>query len=259
VTGRLGLISYLNTAPFRFGLKRLGQAPWTEALPSQMLPLVESGEVEAAIMPAFDVLSHPELVVLPGTGIACVGEAYSVKLFHRVPLRFAESVALDTSSHTSAALARVILDSHGSHPKFVEAPPDLPRMLASADAALLIGDPCLQADASGLLVTDVGEEWHRLTGLPFVFALWGARPGADGAGLPAMLKEAVDIGLANLEAVAEEEAGRAGLAPEGIVMYLRDCMRYHLGDAVLAGLERYRQMLVERRLIVEAGPVRFAE
>jgi predicted solute-binding protein len=256
---RLGLISYLNTAPFRFGLKRLGHAPWTEALPSQMFPLVESGEVEAAIMPSFDVLSHPELVALPGTGIACVGKAYSVKLFHRVPLRFAESVALDTSSHTSAGLARIILDSHGAHPKFVEAAPDLPRMLASADVALLIGDPCLQADASGLLVTDVGEEWHRLTGLPFVFALWGARPGADGAGLSAMLKEAVDIGLANLEAVAEEEAGRAGLAPESIVEYLRDYMRYHLDDAVLAGLERYRQLLVAQKLIADTGPVHFTK
>ena len=32
---RLGLISYLNTAPYRFGLKRLGEPPWIEALPSQ--------------------------------------------------------------------------------------------------------------------------------------------------------------------------------------------------------------------------------
>ncbi len=256
---KLGLISYLNTAPFRFGLKRLGHAPWTEALPSRMLPLVQSGEVEAAIMPAFDVLSHPELVALPGTGLAIAGIAYSVKLFHRVPLRFAETVALDTSSHTSAALTRIVLDHHGAHPKFVDAAPDLQQMLASADVALLIGDPCLQADASDLLVTDLGEEWHRITGLPFVFALWGARPEVDGARLSAMLKEAVEIGLANLEEVAQEEAGRAGLAPEDIVQYLRDYMRYHLDEPILAGLERYRRMLVERRLIAEAGPVRFAQ
>ena len=255
---RLGLISYLNTAPYRFGLKRLGEPPWTEALPSQMVAQVQSGDLEAAIMPAFDVLSHPELVVLPGLGIACVGQAYSVKLFHRVPLRFAETVALDTSSHTSAALTRIILEQHGAHPKFLDAAPDLARMLSVADVALVIGDPCLQADASDLLVTDLGEEWERLTGRPFVFALWGARPEGDSAGLTTLLTRAVDLGLADLEAVAQEEAGRAGLASEGIVQYLRDYMRYHLDDTILAGLEQYRQMLVERKLIADVGPVPFA-
>ncbi len=246
---KLGIISYLNTAPFRYGLKRLGCAPWREAAPSQLLSLVQAGEVEAAIMPAFDVLSHPEVVALPGTCIASVGAAYSVKLFHRIPLRSVSTVALDTSSHTSAALTRIILEQYGAHPSFVNMPPDLDAMLASTDAALLIGDPCMQADASGLLVTDLGEEWHRLTGLPFVFALWGARLDADCASINQLVTEAAAIGLAELDTVAQEESGRAGLTPEEIVWYLRDYMRYTLDDAALAGLEEYRRRLVAAGMI----------
>ncbi len=253
------MISYLNTAPFRYGLRQMSDVELVEAVPAKMLSLVESGEVETAIMPAFDVLSHPELVALPGTGIAVAEVAYSLKLFHRVPLRFAKTVALDTSSRTSAALTRLVLEHHGAHPKFFDAAPDLDQMLASADVALLIGDPCLQADASNVLVTDLGEEWRRMTGLPFVCALWAAPPGVDAAGLTDVVTRALDIGLNSLPRVVEEEAGRAGLAPEGIMSYLRDYMRYHLDDACLAGLERYRQMLVGQGLLAEARPVQFAQ
>jgi hypothetical protein len=158
---RLSLISYLNTAPFRFGLKRLGHAPWTEALPSRMLPLVQSGEVEAAIMPAFDVLSHPAVVALPGTGIAVASVAYSVKLFHRVPLRFAETVALDPSSHTSAALTRIVLETT-KRPGFVATPISHRCGSGRRGAAHRRSVPPGTPPACWFRL----GEWHRITGLP---------------------------------------------------------------------------------------------
>jgi len=254
---KLGMISYLNTAPFRYGFSGLEGVELVEALPANLLHLVEDGEVEAAIMPAFDALSHPELAVIPGTCIASLGAAWSVKLFTRIALRFATTVALDTSSHSSAALVRLVLEEHGAHPMFVNMPPDLDAMLARADAALLIGDPCLQArPAADIMQVDLGEEWHRLTGLPFVFGLWAARPGADIAPLAPVISEALDRGLQHLDRVVEAEAGRAGLPPEGIMSYLRDYMRYHLDESCLAGLEQFRQRLVAAGLLAEAGPVR---
>ncbi len=256
---KLGMISYLNTAPFRYGFAQMHEVELVEAVPAQLLALVESGEVEAAIMPAFDVLSHPELQALPATGIASYGAAWSVKLFSRIPLRFTNTVALDTSSHTSAALVRVLLEEQGAHPMFLNLPPNLEAMLAQADAALLIGDPCLQAaPGEEVLITDLGEEWHARTGLPFVFGLWAARPDADTAHLTELTTRALETGLHSLPQVAEGEAGRAGLAAEPILSYLRDYMRYHLDSACLAGLEQYRRRLVAHGLLPDAGPVRFA-
>ncbi len=122
----------------------------------------------------------------------------------------------------------------------------------------MIGDPCMRADATDLLVTDLGEEWLHLTGLPFVFALWVARPDSDQAALSAAVGEAARKGVARVEAVAAEEAERLGLERDLCLTYLRDCMRYHLDADSRAGLERFRRMAVEHGLIPDAGPVRFA-
>lgn len=256
---RLGLVSYLNTSPFRYGLRELGETDWMERVPSLLLPLLESGGVEAATLPAFDVLSHPHLPVLPESCIASHGAAYSVRLFSRIPLRRVSSVALDSSSHTSAALTRIVLHTQGCSPSYFSMSPDLTMMLNAADAALLIGDPCMRANTTGLLVTDLGQEWLNLTGLPFVFSVWVARPGADHGGLTRLIAEAKRKGLAAVERVAEEECERVALDRAVCLVYLRDHMRYDLDEGARAGLERFRQLAVEQKLIADAGPVRFLE
>jgi len=256
-THRLGLVSYLNTAPYRFGLRQLGETNWVEDVPAKLLPLLESGEVEAAVLPTFDVLTSAWLRPLPSGCISSFGEAVSVKLFSRVPLRQVTSVGLDTSSHTSAALVRVLFAELGAHPAFLDMSPDLSRMLASADAALLIGDPCMKADPVDVLVYDLGAEWLELTGGPVVFALWAARPGADVAALDRLIGEARDVGLASLDRIAEEESRRLALDPEQVLVYLRDHMRYHLDGPARVGVEKLRKLLVKHRLIPDHGVVRF--
>ena len=48
-------------------------------------------------------------------------------------------------------------------------------MLEAADAALVIGDPALYLDTD-VPRLDLGEEWQRRTGLPFVYAFWAGPP-----------------------------------------------------------------------------------
>jgi chorismate dehydratase len=254
---RLGLVSYLNTAPYRYGLRELGETDWAEAVPARLLPLMEQGEVEASTLPAFDVLAHPDLLALPSCAIASFGPALSVKLFSRIALRHVTSVALDTSSHTSAALTRVALAEMGAHPIFLDMPPDLEKMLACADAALLIGDPCMRADGSEVLVTDLGQLWLELTGAPFVFALWAARPGADCAALDALVIRAKEIGVSQVEQVAALESARLGFRREEVLTYLRDHLRYDLDGPTRVGLERFRKLLVKHGLIADHGPVQY--
>ena len=76
------------------------------------------------------------------------------------------------------ALLKVLCARHfGIAPGYADAGPDLPAMLAVADAALLIGEPALLAgtrrSASARSIWRVLD--RRMTGLPFVCAFWAGR------------------------------------------------------------------------------------
>ena len=76
-------------------------------------------------------------------------------------------------------------------------------MLATADAALLIGDPALFASVpAGVQKIDLGAEWTAMTGLPFVWAFWAGRTDAADASIVAILTEAADAGMAQRDQVA---------------------------------------------------------
>jgi len=165
------------------------------------------------------------------------------------------TIALDTSSRTSVALTRVLChDWFKIAPSFLPQGPSLEAMTAAHDAALLIGDPALEADAAALGLTkiDLGEAWTAMTGLPFVYAAWTGRAGAVSAGDVAALQEARDEGLANIDEIAAEYAGPDAARAARAAAYLRDNVRYGLGADEAAGL----QLFLDRAAALGLGPKR---
>ena len=126
----------------------------------------------------------------------------SVKLYGRVPLERIRTLALDEGSRTSAALARILLkERFGLEPE-LRAAADRRRVVETdaADAVLLIGD---RGDAPHRGTVRVrlgpGRGVVRWTGLPFVFAMWMARPGVElRRDRPGVLAAARDEGLATI-------------------------------------------------------------
>ena len=71
--------------------------------------MLARGEVEAALVPVIEYQRLPETLVVPGVCVGARAEVQSVVLVTRgSPLEEVRSVALDTSSRTSAALVEVI-------------------------------------------------------------------------------------------------------------------------------------------------------
>ncbi len=122
--------------------------------------------------------------------------------------------------------------------------PDLPAMLAVADAALLIGDPALFADtrAHGMPKIDkidLGAEWTAMTGLPFVWAFWAGRPGAAGPEVVAILQEAARHGVARSDALADAFFAGDPIRQSVGRRYLREHLQYNFTARMLEGLRRY--------------------
>ena len=160
----------------------------------------------------------------------------------RVPVDQIRRIGLDTSSRTSAGLTRILCrEAWRIDPSFELLPPDAARA-AGCDAALVIGDPALFLDdaAAGLTKIDLGAEWTRMTGLPFVWAFWAGRAGAAWAPEGrALCRRRGTLGWRSRTRSLTRTAAQASALCRA---YLRDNIKYRLGPRELAGLRRYYQL-----------------
>jgi len=186
----------------------------------------------------------------PGLAIATGGEVLTVRLYYRESLDAVRSVALDTSSRTSVALLRILLrERYGFEPVWVDAKPNLTAMLEVADAALLIGDPVFEQLDSEVPSIDLGSEWVEHTGLPFVFAFWAGRGGALSADALIGLEQAKRDGLAHIDEIARAHADTWGGDAEIYARYLRENIRFDLGEDEAEGLRLFYGKAKEHGLI----------
>jgi chorismate dehydratase len=184
------------------------------------------------------------LRILPDVAIASKNAVRSILLVSKRPLDQIRSVALDTSSRSSVALLKVLFAKYYQlDVPFISADPNLEKMLAECDAALLIGDPALQVDRSRYLTWDLGEEWRRFTGKPFVFAFWAARGGAAGdeelSHSAEILRSSRDAGLRNVAEIARLWSPRLSLPRELIEGYLSENIHYYLDDENISGMQLF--------------------
>jgi chorismate dehydratase len=158
-------------------------------------------------------------------------------------MRKIRTLALDQGSRTSGLLARILLfEQFGLTPELVTHPMDADLDECTADAVVLIGDRAIHLPKQDFdEVWDLGDQWYRWAGVPFVFAMWVARAGADTEGLESALALARDTGLANLEQIAEQQAADAGLSVHRTLAYLRDNLHFHLGTREIEGLRLYHR------------------
>lgn len=257
-TVRLGAVSYLNAEPTVHGLDGDEGSGFRveREVPSRVARRLHAGEVDLGLVPSIEY-AFGDWAIVPGVAIGSRGPVRSVLLFHHGPLERVRRVAVDTSSRTSAVLVKVLLrESLGRDPQYVPMGPSLVDMLAVADAALLIGDPALdhEGDAAHL---DLGEEWTRTTGLPFVYAFWAGREGAVGAAGVGRLQSALASGLAALPAIAARHAGGEASRAAKYEAYLRENIAYRLGEEERAGLGEFYRRAHALSLIPAVPELRF--
>lgn len=242
---RIGYVSYLNALPLICDLSQL--APGAQLLaapPGRLADELAAGRLDVALAPIVEWFKHPEYQVVSDAAIACEGAVRSVMVFAKRPIAELESVILDPHSRTSNELLRIIFKQNFNlTPQYLEAregEPLAPEQLA-ADACLVIGDRALLMEGQYPVTVDLGEEWFKLTGQPFVFACWLGRPGIDGDQLADALSEARDRGVARLATLAEEAAPRLGLSAALCRDYLRDNISFHLTSSAREGLDTFRR------------------
>jgi chorismate dehydratase len=228
VSIRIGGVPFAVGAPLLHGLAddpavRLELLP-----PSALIERLRDFRLDVALVSSIEAFRRPGYRVVPGLAIAADGAVRSVRAFRR-PDRPIRRVAADAGSESSLVLLRILLhrvwDAPGALIERVA--PTLEPDALPHDLVLLIGDCGLRAQAGTRAVHDLGDEWRRLTGLPFVFALWLLAPGADAQAIVPRLERARAAAAA-----ARVDDGTGG------------AVRYALGARERAGLQRFRDEAV---------------
>jgi chorismate dehydratase len=223
---RIGGVPYGVGAPLLAGLDAAPGVELLRAPPTELIAQLRAGELDAALVSSIEAVRAPGYAVAAGLGIACKREIRSVRAFRRpgAPIR---SVGLDQSSATSVALLRLLLrnahaedTAHDVRFETIEPRPDLDAF--AHDLVLLIGDHGLRAQPGEREAWDLGREWRTWTGLPFVFALWVLRAGADAAAILPVL-----------------HAARARGRTLGAVDGTHGAAHYDLDDEDRRGLDRF--------------------
>jgi chorismate dehydratase len=269
---RVAAIRFLNPAPLMWDfehpplsatLANRYQIDWM--LPAECADRLVSGAADIGLVPIATLAASPSLRILPGCTIASKGKVRSLLLVRRAsqPLNALRSVAADTASRTTLAYARILFHKWGNGTvPFLPMVAELDAMLDHADAAIIIGDPALMAleeranrfERTGeeLVYHDLAEEWHSLTGLPFVSAVWAAAPHVlDDETVIEDFIRSRDHGLSSIDQLVREWSRQLPLSEETIRNYLTANIHYILDEECIEGMWGFFRMAAEFGVLPE--------
>jgi chorismate dehydratase len=233
--------------------------------PSDCATALAGGRADIGLVPIAALATSPGLRILPGCTIASKGRVRSLLLVRRAsqPLAALRSVAADVASRTTLAYARILFHKWGNPAvPFLPAAADLDSMLQRADAAILIGDPALFAleerenrferNREELVYHDLAEEWHTLTGLPFVSAVWAAAPNSSlDEGVAEDFIQSRNHGLQNIDALVAEWSARLPIPEQTIRAYLTTNIHYVLDEECVEGMKGFFRTAAELGILPE--------
>lgn len=244
---RIGSVSYLNAKPLIYGLEEEKDLRVELAVPAKLLEGLRDESYDVALLPVIDYQRMEGLRLLSSGGIGCDGPTLTVRIFSQAPVERIKALACDADSHTSVALARVILaEMYGIRPELM----DLRSAPSSMESVLLIGDKVVCEEPRGYPhQLDLGAAWKELTGLPFVFAAWMARKGVELGDLPARLERAKREGLEHVEEIIAEHALGRGWPAEVARKYLMEYLKFDVTERGLEAITRFHELAASHGVI----------
>ena len=215
--------------------------------PSALCRRLASGELDIALVSSFEFLRNPIYRIVDNVSISSAGPVYSVVVAHSGDISGIDEIELDPAAETSGNLLRCLLAKLNLAPRFIRSStsPITPRR-----ARLLIGDQAIrfrQKHPTEFHFWDLGEQWNKLVGLPFVYALWLIRPEVRHfERLANRLREIRDENLANIDGLIAEEKD---FNHDFCRRYYRENLRFSFGETEKAGLREFSKRCWDQRLL----------
>ena len=269
---RIGCVKYLNARPLIRGWP--GNVEFDH--PSTLCKRLANGELDVALVSSFEFLRNPIYRIADDISISSDGPVYSVVVAHRNKISAIKEIELDPASQTAVNLLRCLLAELSLKPRLIRnidlqsvrpaglepavsktaenistgGIGNMPMFPAVRRARLLIGDQAIhfrQRHAGDFQFWDLGEQWKKLTGLPFVYALWLIRPEVvDPKQIADRLRALRNENLGDLD---ELIAAEKQFDPQFCSHYYRNNLRFGLGEKEKESLRTFAQLCAKRGLL----------
>jgi len=174
---KVSAVAYTNTKPFIYGISHsevVNKIDLSLDIPSDCAAKLINQQVDIGLIPVAAIPFVPNAHIIGNYCIGSVGAVNSVFIFSHVPVDQIKTLRLDSHSRTSNNLAKVLLKFHWKQEVDFTTDGDV-----ATEAIVLIGDRTFGKKDTYPFAYDMGEEWMRFTGLPFVYAAWVANKPID--------------------------------------------------------------------------------
>jgi len=236
----IGCVKYLNARPLIRGWP--GEVEFDH--PSALCQRLAKGQLDVALVSSFEFLRNPIYRIVDDVSISSDGAVYSVVVAHCGEFSDIEEIELDPASETAVNLLRCLLAELGLTPRLAGGTPE---GAGPSRARLIIGDQAIsfrRHHADAFQFWDLGEQWKKLTGLPFVYALWLIRPEVpDAKSIAQRLRGLRDESLADIQVIVTDAADKKQeITPEFLDRYYNEYLRFGLGPREKQGLQTFADL-----------------
>jgi len=276
----IGCVTYLNSRPLIRGWA--GNVEFDH--PSALCHRLANGQLDVALVSSFEFLRNPIYRIIDDVSISSDGPVYSVVVAYRDEFSNIEEIELDPASETAVSLLRCLLAERGLKPRLIPnidfqsvrpaslqpaAPQPAEKMSAVSTgktpmfqarlrAHLVIGDQAIKFrhdHADTFQFWDLGEQWKKLTGLPFVYALWLIRPEvSDATSIAQRLRGLRDENVGDIpsivsEAVADVRDNNQAISKEFLDRYYNEHLRFGFGAREKQGLHTFADLCAKHGIL----------
>jgi chorismate dehydratase len=205
---KVSAVSYLNTAPFVYGLKHgviKNSIDLTLDYPSECARKVLSEESDMGLIPVAAIINRYDFKIVSEYCIGANDSVRTVALFSNSQIENIDTIYLDYQSLTSVTLIKVLAKNLWN--KTFEWKPFGPLNsyfdILPNQGVVAIGDKVFDLESRFTRIYDLASEWKRLTGLPMVFAVWASKCSMPSTEFINLLNHSLKHGIDNITAAVD--------------------------------------------------------
>ncbi len=246
---RISAVRYANTYPLIYGLRESGidkEAVIDIDHPADCAAKLASGKADIGLVPVAVLPTLESYNILSDYCIGTNGEVRTVMLLSNSPFEKINKIYLDYRSRTSVALTRVLAKNWWKRDFIWESTgPGFDFMgVGDNEGLVIIGDQCFAMEESYKQRIDLGAEWRKFTGLPFVFACWASVKTLD-KGFTERFNSALDYGINHTDEAAEKFGSMSSMPIETLRQYLKVNIDFHFNDEKKIAMHTFFSYLKE--------------